>query len=271
MRAQLAGAAFVAGSVLALGMLQPATSHAQPADLPIAPADGSALPRGVSVRQVDGGQVYVDGKRRVLYGMDMRTVLRWAPDPAQYCTGACRDDWEPLLAPADAQPNVRFPRDVHRGVKDEAFINPQKAPDWTVIAGPDGPQWVYKGWHMVFTRRGEEGRSAAFDGAGELTWNTLKFVPPPPAVTGPAGIAARFVAGRYVMVDGAGRALFTGTCAQPCAWRPFAAPMAGRGMAAWSVLLTGDRPQWAHKGKPVFVAGQEDATAVPAGAQALLP
>ena len=63
------------------------------------------------------------------------------------------------------------------------FIQNQKAPDWTVIQGAQGPQWVYKGWHMVFVRKGEAPGSAAHEGDGNLSWNTMKFVPPVPKVT----------------------------------------------------------------------------------------
>lgn len=266
-------AALVATALVLVGTLLPDLAGAQPADLPIAPADGSALPKGVSVRKVDGGQVYTDRKGRVLYGMDMRTALRWAPDPAQYCTGDCAAAWEPLLAPAGTAPNVRYPKD--RGKLPEGFVDPQKAPDWTVIAGPAGPQWVYKGWHVVFVGRGADAKGTALDGAGERMWNTLKFVPPVPKPTVPAPVAPRFVDGAWALADGQGRLLYTGACAAPCTWAPLPAPMAGAGVGDWSVLLGGDRPQWARKGKPVFVAAESDpasgSNGVPAGATILRP
>ena len=59
-----------------------------------------------------------------------------------------------------------------------------------MIAGPAGPQWVYKGWHTVYVRNGDGCASTRFDGAENQTWNTLKFVPPMPVVEAPAGIRA---------------------------------------------------------------------------------
>ena len=83
---------------------------AQPADLPIPAATTSEYPPGVTVRQTASGPVYADARGHTLYGMDMRTLLRWSPDAAQYCKDACAENWEPLLAPADAKPNIVFPR-----------------------------------------------------------------------------------------------------------------------------------------------------------------
>jgi predicted lipoprotein with Yx(FWY)xxD motif len=272
--------ALLCTTLVVVGLLLPDLAGAQPADLPIAPADGSALPKGVSVRKADGGKtrtspVYVDRQGRVLYGMDMRTVLRWAPDPAQYCSGECATEWEPLLAPAGSAPNVRYPRD--RNKLPEGFVDPQKAPDWTVIAGPAGPQWVYKGWHMVFVRRAADAKNTAFDGAQDRIWNTLKFVPKAPVPNGPVTVAVRFVDGAYALADKQGRLLFTGACPAPCAWQPLPAPMAASattgpgGSREWTVLLLGDRPQWARKGKPVFVAEGSASASVPANAAILRP
>ena len=112
MRSQFHLAAFtlaLLSPVLALA-LAPQIVHAQPADLPIPAATTAQYPRGVSVRDTDSGPVYVNAKGLTLYGMDMRTVVRWSPDPAQYCKETCTADWEPLLAPAGSTPNTSFPR-----------------------------------------------------------------------------------------------------------------------------------------------------------------
>ena len=243
--------------------------HAQPVDFPIAAADGTPLPPGISIRKDKAGSVYVDRKGNVLYGMDMRTVLRWAPDPAKFCGEECKVDWRPLLAPANATVNIAYPR-PYREDSAKGLINPQKAPDWTVIAGNDGPQWVYKGWHLVFTRIADA-RSTAYDGAGDLTWNTLKYVPPKPSFKAPATVGTRFVDGRYVLTDADGRLLFTGTCRQPCTWRGLPAPMASRGTGEWTVSLAGDAPQWMRKGKPVFVSDADGPDALPPGTSILQP
>ena len=152
------------------------------------------------------------------------------------------------------------------------FTDPLKAPDWTVIAGPAGPQWVYKGWHMVYFRKSDGRASTKYDGLENLTWNTLKYVPGPPRVEAPGGIKAMLVEGAYVLADREGRALFIGTCAAPCSdWKPLAGGMASAGTGAWQVSSQGDRPQWTHRGRPVFVSQEADPARVPLTAEALRP
>lgn len=258
--------------LIAAALLLPVPAVAQPADLPIPPATTDTYPPGVKVGKTASGPVYVDRRGQTLYGMDMRTLLRWAPDPAQYCTGKCAEEWEPMLAPANAVPNIEFPRSNRRREPGDPIFDNQRAPDWTVIRGAQGPQWVYKGWHMVFTRRGGKRGSTEFDGAQDFTWNTLKFVPPVPQVTAPPGVKPKFVAGAYALVDRDGRVLFTGACHSDCAaWKPLAGPMAGSGVGEWTIARTGDVAQWAWRGKPVFVRADGDPEAVPAGAQAVRP
>lgn len=254
-----------------IAFLLPAPVTAQPADLPIPPVTTTDYPPGVKVREAGGGKVFVDRRGLTLYGLDMRTVLRWAPDPALYCRDACLAEWEPLLAPEDAKVNIRFPGAAGRSPNDFEgghYIDNRRAPDWTVIAGPSGPQWVYKGWHMVFTRRGSKPGSTEYDGHDGMIWNTLKFVPPVPKVAAPAGIHPVFVEGRYVLADNAGRLLFTGACAEPCGWTPLAAPLASRGMGQWKVGRAGDVAQWHVGALPVFV---QTGGVLPAGARYLEP
>ena len=246
---------------------------AQPADLPIPAATTADYPPGVKIGSAGGVPVYVDQAGRTLYGMDMRTLLRAGPDPAQYCQGACAEAWEPLLAPADAKPNVMFPQGFGpRSAPPAGMVQNQKAPDWTVIAGPQGPQWVYKGWHMVFTRKGEAPGLAAHEGDEHMVWNTLKFVPPVPQLTAPVGVAATFVEGAYALADQAGHLLFTGACAADCAgWQPFAGGMASRGLGDWAVSRDADAPQWLYRGRPAFVAQGTSPADLPAGATVLRP
>ncbi|NJM91282.1 MAG: hypothetical protein HC861_00080, partial [Rhodospirillaceae bacterium] len=54
--------------------------------------------------------VYTDRRGLTLYGMDMRTVLRWSPDAALFCQSECQAQWQPLLAPPGTVPNIAFPR-----------------------------------------------------------------------------------------------------------------------------------------------------------------
>ncbi|MGE3690435.1 MAG: hypothetical protein AB7F98_03530 [Novosphingobium sp.] len=292
----------IAMALCILAAVAPAVAIAQPADLPIAAATTTEYPPGVKVRQTAKGPVYTDARGRTLYGMDMRVLLRWAPNPALYCQDDCAKSWEPLLAPPDAQPNIMYPpgfgdrarasarpggapaggvaaaqprlqaeRAPGQAPLPEGFVLPQRAPDWTVIAGPTGPQWVYKGWHMVYTRKNDRPGSTGYDGAGQYTWNTLKFVPPIPEVTTPPGLTTAFAEGAYVVTDKNGRALFTGDCATMCPWIPLAAPAASRAVGDWSVNLAGDRPQWSWRGKPVYVSQEDNPMAAPATGKLVKP
>ena len=267
--------------VLALGLLCAAPLAAQPVDLPIPAATTQSFPAGIKVAKVGAGQVYADASGRVLYGMDMRVLQRFSPDPALYCAQACAQTWEPLLAPAGTAPNIAYPpgfrgeRRARGGAEPAAppgFVTPQTAPDWTVIAGPQGPQWVYKGWHMVFAHRGDKPGVIAHEGADNLTWNTLKYVAPAPKVTAPGGVQVMLAGTDYRLADKDGRALFTGTCAKDCAgWQPLTAGMASAAVGGWKVSMAGDAPQWTLNGAPVFVAREDDPTHVPAGAKVLRP
>jgi len=270
-------------SVLAISasVLVSAPVTAQPADLPIPPATTTEFPDGIKVIKTASGPVYADRKGRTLYGMDLRTLIRWSPDPAQYCQQDCAKDWEPLLAPKGSQPNIMYPRGFGESRTKPGtpppglpagFVQPQKAPDWTIIAGPAGPQWVYKGWHMVFTRKGEKRGSTAFDGAADKTWNTLKFVPPVPVIVAPDDVGTALVGGGWALTDKDGRTLFTGTCAADCGkWQVLPGGMASRGIGDWTVSPQGEKAQWLYRGKPVFVSQSEDPAEVPPGATILRP
>lgn len=248
------------------------TVHAQPADLPIAPADGTPLPKGVRVKKSADGSVYADARGHTLYGMDMRTVLRWAPDPARFCAQDCTREWAPLLAPPGTKPNIRYPIGFEKAAEmppaEDQITDPRKAPDWTVIEGAAGPQWVYKGWHLVFTRRAAGGNAPP---PNDMTWNTLKFVPAPPRIAAPGLVATAYFGGAYALTDRDGRVLFTGHCAAPCAWRPLPAPMASGGLGDWKVSLSGDRAEWTFKGQQVFVSEESDPHAIPRGGRILRP
>ncbi len=270
-------------AALGAGLLASVSALAQPVDLPIAAATTAEYPAGVSVGSAGGIPVYVDAQGRTLYGMDMRVLLRAGPDASQYCQAACAEVWEPLLAPAGSKPNIAFP--LGFGDRRQAaaaggarpdpqaeMARNQKAPDWTIIAGPHGPQWVYKGWHMVFVRKGDKPGSAAYDGADNMAWNTLKYVPPVPQVVTPVNVSTAFVDGGYALVDNKGRLLFSGNCGNDCAgWRAFTGPLASVGVGDWAVRRDADAPQWLYRGQPVFVAQGPVPADLPAGAKVLRP
>ena len=249
------------------------TAIAQPADLPIPPATTDHYPQNIHIAKTGSGSVYVDGRGRVLYGMDMRTVLRAGPDPSRYCQDACSKNWDPVLAPADTAPNIQFPLSNRENAPaKDGLVTQANAPDWTVIAGPQGPQWVYKGWHMVFTRHGDRPGSIAYDGDENRVWNTMKFVPPVPKVAAPDNVRPAFVDGRYLLATEDGRLLFTGECKSACSdWRPLPAAMASAPMGPWAVRADGDTPQWSYHGKPVFVAQGDGTDGVPAAGKPLQP
>jgi predicted lipoprotein with Yx(FWY)xxD motif len=280
------------GLAIAAALLSGTVVRAQPADLPIPAATTSDYPPGVTVSTVDGTQVYTDSGGHTLYGMDMRTLLRAGADTAKYCQAACNEVWQPLLAPPGSKPDIAFPMgfgDRNRQAAAAAgattagsaalpspppgtMIQNQKAPDWTIIDGPQGPQWVYKGWHMVFVRKDEVPGSATYDGADEKVWNTLKYVPPVPKVATPVNVSAAFVDGAYAFVQKEGRLLYTGSCAEDCAsWQPFPGALASAGVGDWEVDHQADTPQWRYRGKPVFIAQGPDVTDMPEGAAALRP
>jgi predicted lipoprotein with Yx(FWY)xxD motif len=253
-----------------LAALLAGAALAQPIDLPLAAATTTIYPPGVKVITTPLGPAYGNRKGLTLYGLDMRTLLRAGPDPAQYCTGPCAEQWEPLLAPKGALPNIEFPKGGGSNQPiPTGFVRPQQAPDWTIIAGPQGPQWVYKGWHLIFTRRGDKRAATEFDGAEARSWNVLRFIPPLPSVIAPSGVKPQFVEGAYALTDKDGRLLFTGTCAAPCTWSPFAGGMASAGVGAWKIDSAGDSPQWTLHGVQVFVSS--NASEVPTGGKVLRP
>ena len=288
-----------------------AAAWAQPVDIPIPAAKTTEFPAGISVAKVPSGQVYVDAQGRTLYGLDLRTVNRWAVDGSKYCTNGRCEGWEPLLAPAGTKPNLTLFRGFRRGggagagagaaagarpgapatagavaapasgapAAPGAAARPagvdqqqlaaafgfggaapgmytqQNAPDWTVIDGPAGPQYVYKGYNMVYVRKDDKPRSTAYDGAEEKTWNTLKFIPPVPKLAAPNGVGTTWVDDTYLLTDKDGKLLFTGRCGRDCAgWKPLAAGIASQGLGEWTVDRNAARPQWLYRGKPVYVA-----------------
>ncbi len=257
----------------------PVALQAQPADLPILPATTSEYPKGVAVRSTEAGPVYTDVWGHTLYGLDLRTVQRWSPDAAQYCATRC-EEWEPLLAPADSTPNVAYPAGFGPGRREWAakmaekgyYSEPGNAPDWTIIEGPAGLQWVYKGWHMVYTRKGDPKGSTRYDGADEFKWNTLKFIPPVPEVVAPEKVEPLFVDGSYALSVGGEQLLFTGACTAECnGWAPFAAGLASRGIGDWQVNREHDVAQWTYRGARVFVASSGEGRSVPEGANVVRP
>jgi predicted lipoprotein with Yx(FWY)xxD motif len=274
----------------AVAMPFSATALAQPSDHPIPAVKTTEYPAGIKVAQAQPYPVFVDAQGRTLYGLDLRSgIVRYSPNPAMYCKQHCGPEWEPLLA-TGMQPNLTpggfggpgggqrpaAPPQGATGAPAAAsppqMYNAANAPDWSVIEGPNGPQWVYKGYHMVYVRTDAAPGTTSFDGAENYAWNTLKFVPPVPKLKGPNTVSTRFVDGRYVLTDAEGRALFTGACTQDCAaWKPLTGGFLIRPIGDWAVSKTSELPQWTYKGQPVFVSQDVDPLRVPSSAAILQP
>lgn len=261
----------------------PLCAFAQPADMPLAPALTTEYPDGIVVAKVDGISVYTARDGRTLYGLDTRVVHLWSSNPALYCEGRCTE-WEPLLAPPGSEPNVFLrssggvggappaPADGGRPGGGNGQRSAQQVPDWGIVKGPAGAQWIYKGWHMVYVRKGDKRRSAQFDGAENMMWNTLKFVPPAPRMAMPSGIKAAFKDEAYFLADAEGRPLFTGRCGNNCNdWEPLRAGFASQGVGEWSVSRDADQPQWTYRGKRVFVSVDADMASLPKSGVLLRP
>ncbi|MEY2942582.1 MAG: hypothetical protein RLY97_596 [Pseudomonadota bacterium] len=263
-------------SSILLGLPLPIAANAQPTDLPLTAATTDKFPDGVKVANTTQGKLYTNAAGQVLYGLDMRVLIRFAANPALYCQAECAKNWQPLLAAKDAKPNIAYPMGF--GARRSAplpgyYPQPEKAPDWTIVAGPQGPQWVYKGWHMVFVHRGDAAGKIAHDGAENQAWNTLKYLPLAPKFTAPSGVQAALFAGQYALVDRLGHPLFTGDCAPAnCAvWPAFPAAMASAAMGDWSIGQDGDRAQWLYRGKKIYVLQNGDPAKLPAKATLIRP
>jgi predicted lipoprotein with Yx(FWY)xxD motif len=230
------------GRRLALALLTvalPATLSAAP------PPDHPAL---VSVGKTAAGPVYVDATRKTLYTMSIRWARARTGVGIEYCAAACLAAWTPLVAEADAKP----------------------LGDWTVLAGPKGPQWAYKG-NPVFSFNADNQPGDIKGDGYDYLWSTLLYVPPKPELVAPPSVAATPVKGENILTDTGGRALFTATGTRAASFTPFAAAMASRPVGEWTVLRDSDVPQWAWRGKAVFVSREPVPTNVPADGEVLKP
>lgn len=191
-----------------------------------------------------------------------------APGAAPGAAGAAGAA-RPAAAGPSAQQLAAF---FGQGAAAPGMYTQQNAPDWTIVDGPAGPQWVYKGYNMVYVRKGDKPRSTAFEGADGQIWNTLKFIPPVPKLTAPVGVGSSFVTDAYILTDKDGKLLYTGRCGKDCTgWTPLAAGVASQGVGEWTVDRSTDRPQWLYRGKPVFIASDEQLSSLPRSTVALRP
>ncbi len=241
-------------TLLAIAVLLPAPLVAQsaaPAPQDAAPSDTSAYPASVSVRTGNAGPYYADAGGKTLYALSSRTVRGRAGTTLGYCIGPCAKIWTPLAAPADAKPIGR----------------------WKVEAAAQGPQWTYKN-DLVFTYNADTAPGDMAGNGYEDMWAVIPHIPAAPKLAAPAGVMPRYVDAHYILSDPDGHALFVagGACDSACAaWSPFAAGMAARDMGDWTVQRVGDQPQWAYRGKPVYISQQDVPDQVPPRAIILQP
>lgn len=219
---------------------------ALPAALLAAPAPDH--PATVSVGKTPAGPVYVDTARKTLYTMSIRWARARTGVGIEYCAAACLAAWTPLLAGANAKP----------------------VGDWTVIAGPKGPQWAFQR-NPVFTFNADAQPGDVKGDGYDYLWSTLLYVPLKPELVAPPSVAATPVKGENILTDIGGHALFTATGTLAASFAPFAAAMASRPVGEWTVLRDRDVPQWAWRGKAVFVSREPVPTNVPVDAEVLKP
>ena len=205
-------------------------------------------PAAVQVGTSPQGPVYVDARKRTLYSMSLRWAQARTGVGIEYCGAACLAAWTPLAAPRDAKP----------------------VGEWSVIAGPIGPQWAYAK-NPVFVFKADAAPGALGGDGWDYLWSALFYVPPKPDLVAPPGVAVKAVEGRNFLADAAGHPLFTPGKGEATDAAPFAAGMVSRPIGEWSVLRGSDLPQWAWRGRPVFVAANADPRLLPAGAEAILP
>jgi predicted lipoprotein with Yx(FWY)xxD motif len=201
-------------------------------------------PEGIAVGETPAGRVHVNRKRMTLYTLSVRWARARSGVGIEYCNEACLAAFAPLAADADAKP----------------------VGEWSVIAGPIGPQWAYKK-NPVFAFNGDQRPGDTKGDGWDLLWSTLFYTPPKPQFVAPPAVAVTPVKGENVLTDPQGRALFlaSGTGA---GLSPFPAAMASRDIGEWTVLRDGDAPRWAWRKRPVFVG---ELASLPADAEVIKP
>ncbi len=213
----------IIGLPLLLAAVTPCSAKEGPRDAPAA----------VSFAKTEQGRVFANKDHRTLYALSFKTAQQRS-GPAimmsDYCTGPCAESWSPFVPAKDAAPIGR----------------------WTIVTGASGPQWAYDR-NPVFTFNEDK---KAGDRKGHLymkMWFAISYVPPKPVMTLPAAVNIRLLDEAYELTDASGQALVMADGKNDCDCKPFAAAMAGLPIGDWTILKTGDVPQWALRGKPVFV------------------
>ncbi|MEY2926951.1 MAG: hypothetical protein RL367_1428 [Pseudomonadota bacterium] len=222
--------------IAALAMAQPVAAKPAAVD----------YPDTVSFGKSAKGLVHTASDRRTLYRLSHVTVRSRSGVVAAYCSGPCLQVWTPYSPKADAKP----------------------VGDWTIIDGVQGKQWAC-GRDPVYTFNADHKPGERKGDGYEDMWVAIPYVPPKPSVIAPATVEARLVDQAWLLSDIQGHALILAGGKSPCDCTPFAAGMASLPIGDWTVLRNADAPQWAWRGKPVFVSDTADA--IPAKAKVLRP
>lgn len=247
MKSAMLAMALLAQPILAAGALAQDAARAEKA-----PGEN---PAGVSVRDMGERRILVNDRGMTLYTVDVQTAIYGGGDGRRLvCRDACTQKWTPLSAPADAAP----------------------VGEWTVETQYTlGPQWAYRG-NPVFTHQADKAPGEMRGNGFDQIWWTIDYVPTPPKLAAPPVVSPLFLGRDYVLADANGHALFTPAgdagCTSSCAgWKPLLAGLASLRIGDWAVLRTGDRAQWAYRGKPVFVSAEARSVVLPEGAALLRP
>ncbi len=212
-----------------------------------------AYPPAFRVRRHGDDFHYVDARGMTLYALNQRVAFSRSGGQDPYCVGPCARVWTEVSAPADAKP----------------------VGDWSVVTGARGPQWAYRK-NPVFTYAADRAPGQIKGDGYEDLWSLIAFVPPPPSLTAPPGVAPLYANGRYVLADSERHALFVAAgktgCGPGCEdWTPLLAGLSARDLGDWRVDRDGVRARWTWRGKLVFVSPSDKPAAVPNGGQVLSP
>lgn len=205
-------------------------------------------PPQVAVGQSPQGPVFVNKQKRTLYTMSLRWAQARSGVGIEYCGATCLAAWTPLTAPKDAKP----------------------VGEWSVIAGPAGPQWAYAK-NPVFVFKADKSPGDLKGDGWDTLWSTLFYVPPKPDLVAPLGVAVVVNEGRNLLADPAGHPLVTLAAKTNATLAPLPAAMLSRAIGDWTVLRHADVSQWAWRGRPVYVAASTDPRQLPSGAEVILP
>jgi predicted lipoprotein with Yx(FWY)xxD motif len=205
-------------------------------------------PSEVRVRDSALGKILVNQDGMTLYQAE-RLIGRQVSDT--FCIGPCAQLWKPFVPAVGARP----------------------VGAWRIIQGASGPQWAY-GPNPVFLYSGDRRPGELGGHEFDDVWRAIYYVPPPPAPRLlPPAVRTALVDSEYLLLGPSG-VLFTygagkNDCGRNCTINPFAAGFASQRVGDWTVARVRDRPHWAYRGKPVFVAASK--ADVPAAADALHP